>query len=61
MDESEPVDANEAYDLTELWLNEQEHIYWPIEITEDDFILKLVNKFDICYNIGEWTILHRII
>ena len=42
MDESEPVDINEAYVLTELWLNEQEQIYGPIEITEDDFISKYI-------------------
>ena len=39
MDESEPADINEAYILTELWLNEQEKRYGPMEITNADFIL----------------------
>ena len=54
MDESEPVDITGAYIVTDLWLHEREQIYGPIEITEGDYILTLINTCDICYNIEEY-------
>ena len=51
MDESEPVNITGAYILTDLWLREWEQIYGPTEIREDDYILKSINTFDICYNV----------